>query len=401
MKPEVNEFLAALHRGRVAIDAMFEQTGRAGQRAEQVAEALHSLWPSAPLAAGAIWEDGQWRVKALDQAGVPLAEWADSVCRELTRHGTGGTGQGVHAVRLTQGRERPRLVAEEIALGGSFVGILALALPEAASPDTEAGARALLAELARHMALRLGLEAVERERDALREELASLAGLANVGEVTGPMVHEVNNFLNVCQLHVAVLEAEVPDDLRADLVEIRRQGTALTALLRELQKYRQSQQPGPRPVDLNTAVCAAVESFRQQGALGPEAQVLGRRKTVPVVHLQLSDGLPPALGSLADMKRLIGFLLASAATAGADTLTVRTEERAGQLVLRLEDDGPGAAPEHLPRLFEPEGVGRPGTLSLELAACKGLVRRLHGTIQAANRHEGGVAVVVELPVKKS
>jgi signal transduction histidine kinase len=65
----------------------------------------------------------------------------------------------------------------------------------------------------------------------------------------------------------------------------------------------------------------------------------------------------------------------------------------------MEDNGPGVAPELLPRLFEPEVVGRPGTQGLELAACKGLVRRLHGKIQADNLPGGGVAIVVELPVK--
>jgi two-component system, NtrC family, C4-dicarboxylate transport sensor histidine kinase DctB len=395
MQSELTEILAALDRGRTAIDTLLGQASPSGQRAVRVAELLRSLRPAAPLAACALWEDGHWQAVVLDQAGGPRPDQADALRGELARQR--GTGP-MSAARLAQALGWPdqRLASAEVAGRAALLGVLALAVPAGAAPEVEAGAQALLASCARHLALRLELEALERERDNLREELAALAGMARVGEVTGPMVHEVNNFLNVCQLHVAVLEAEVPEGLRADLTEIRRQGAALTALIKQLQKYRQRQQAGLQPVDLNAAVRAAVDALRRAPVPGRHGE-----RGAPAVHLQLAPDLPPVPGSFADLKRLADFLLANAAAAGGDRLTVRTEAAAGKVVLRVEDSGPAIAPELLPRLFEPEVVGRPGTEALELAACKGLVRRLQGKILGENRPGGGVAVIVELTAKQT
>jgi signal transduction histidine kinase len=384
MMPEANELLATIRRGRAAIDSLLEQSPSQGHRAKRMAEVLRSLWPSAPLAACALREEYQWQVMALDQTGSPRVDWADAVRKELTQRGTGGPG--LDAARLASLTGQP-LALEEIALRDSLLGILALAVPEDTMPELDAEVRALLGALSPYLGLRLGLEDLERERQALWEELAGQAGMARVGEVAGSMVHEVNNFLNVCQLHVAVLEMEVPESLRPDLKEITRQGAELTALIKHLQRYRQSQQPPLQAVDFNAAVRAAVATQDRQRGAGP------------AVHLQLAAGLLPVLGSIADLKRLSAFLLANAAAAGADALIVRTQRNAGWAALHLEDNGPGIPPDLLPRLFEPEVVCRPGTESLELAACKGLVRRLQGKIHGENRPEGGVVIVVELPIK--
>ena len=43
--------------------------------------------------------------------------------------------------------------------------------------------------------------------------LEELQRLADLGEIAGPLAHEVNNFLNVLALNVAVLEQLLPEEL--------------------------------------------------------------------------------------------------------------------------------------------------------------------------------------------
>jgi signal transduction histidine kinase len=105
-------------------------------------------------------------------------------------------------------------------------------------------------------------------------------------------------------------------------------------------------------------------------------------------------------GPAGDLKRLITFLLAQAAAAGATAVAVRTGPAGEKVRLRVEDNGPAVAPEELPRLFDPSAVTRPGVGGLGLAACKGIVRRLGGKIQGESRPGGGVAVVVELTPRR-
>ena len=66
----------------------------------------------------------------------------------------------------------------------------------------------------------------------------------------------------------------------------------------------------------------------------------------------------------------------------------------------VEDDGPGIRPEDLPHLFERfyRAHGAPGGgTGLGLAIAAWIVDRHGGTIEVANRAEGGARFVVHLP----
>ncbi|HKU38793.1 MAG TPA: ATP-binding protein [Polyangiales bacterium] len=73
-------------------------------------------------------------------------------------------------------------------------------------------------------------------------------------------------------------------------------------------------------------------------------------------------------------------------------------EADGMIELRVEDNGPGIAPEVETRLFEPFATTKPsgeGT-GLGLYTSYMLVRAMHGTLTLENRREGGACAVVRL-----
>ncbi len=71
----------------------------------------------------------------------------------------------------------------------------------------------------------------------------------------------------------------------------------------------------------------------------------------------------------------------------------------GEARITVRDDGPGAPPELLKHLFEPFVTSKdPGQgTGLGLALAHAVVRQLGGSIEAANREEGGFEVVLLLP----
>jgi signal transduction histidine kinase len=190
----------------------------------------------------------------------------------------------------------------------------------------------------------------------------------------------------------------------------------MTSVVKQFQQYRRRQQPVQEPVEINELVSDTVRALTAVASqsnqqllikLPPSSRIetagLGRPAAVPL-KVVLAANLPRVLGSATDLKRLCGFLLTNAAVAAGTfggSVTLRTESSDGNVVLRVEDDGPSVPTELLPQFFQPSPVGRGDTNSLELAACERLVRRLQGKIRAESRGERGVVVIVELPIART
>ncbi len=74
----------------------------------------------------------------------------------------------------------------------------------------------------------------------------------------------------------------------------------------------------------------------------------------------------------------------------------------GTLVLEVQDDGPGIAPEHLGEIFRMGFTTKPQGSGVGLASVRRTVaREFRGTVAAANRPEGGARFVIRLPVSDS
>ena len=88
---------------------------------------------------------------------------------------------------------------------------------------------------------------------------------------------------------------------------------------------------------------------------------------------------------------------------GRIDITTAPGADAGFVVLTISDTGSGIPADLLPRIFDPffttKEVGK-GT-GLGLAITYGIIQEHGGTIQAANRPEGGARFTVELPVADS
>ncbi len=102
------------------------------------------------------------------------------------------------------------------------------------------------------------------------------------------------------------------------------------------------------------------------------------------------------------LKRALRNLMINAATHGGGAV-IALEERGGHAALTIIDDGPGIPEDRIGQVFEPffrvdkarrkmiRGAG------LGLAIAKEIIERFDGTIQIANRREGGLVQTVTFP----
>ncbi len=408
MQLGLHNILTKLHHSHSLMDDILRQHREPRQRAPLLANMCRTVLPDASLHACILRGNDEVFGWVLDEDGKHRPEWAEQLQQELNRPQDAESRESITL-------DNQEVAVEAIRFRDQTHGLLGLGLPGQSDGEVTIAVRTLLVLCSRQLALCLQLEQEEHARRACEADRESLTWMANLGELASPVSHEVNNFLNATLLHVAVLAMQAPEDLRHDLAEIRHQGNLMAGVIKQLQQYRRRHQPPPQPVDLNGVLREVVADLsRKTSASGagipihlrlaplPESTESSDPALVPVT-LELAPELPSVLGLPTDLKRLCSFLITNAAAAvvagGKGTITVRTEVAENFVMLRLSDTGPSVSADQLAHFFEPGLQDREGIDSLELAACRNLVRRLQGTIQAQAEPDSGIQIVVGLPIQ--
>ena len=143
-----------------------------------------------------------------------------------------------------------------------------------------------------------------------------------------------------------------------------------------------------------------------EGALDIMRPMLAEKRIEVVV------GVPEGAIVLGDARRLqqVCWNLVSNAAKFLDpggVIEIKAGQDDGTIVMSIEDNGPGIPADFLPHAFEqfrqadPTVTRRHGGLGLGLAISRDLVQLHGGTIEAANRPEGGAIFTVRLPAAGS
>ena len=102
------------------------------------------------------------------------------------------------------------------------------------------------------------------------------------------------------------------------------------------------------------------------------------------------------------LRRMVRNLLENARRHAAGDIHLSLRLEAGQVVMRVRDNGPGVPAELRERIFEPfyrlpGATERDGGVGLGLALVKSIVLRHGGAVRCEGRLEGGACFVVNLP----
>lgn len=242
------------------------------------------------------------------------------------------------------------------------------------------------------------------ERSQLEAQLSHSERLASLGMLAAGVAHEINNPLASVLAGVESLQrwlgrVELPGPERDDAAEV------LGLLEQGARRCRETTdkllllgQPYPsRPVwvDMNQAVrdTLALLSFAT------------RRQHIQV-SADLDDQLPQVWGRESSLRGVLMNLCLNAvqAMSSGGRLHVATarvgEDRAS---IRIEDDGPGIAPEHLHRIWDPFFTTKPvgqGT-GLGLSITQRIIARHGGAVRVESTPGAGARFLIELPLQGS
>lgn len=113
-------------------------------------------------------------------------------------------------------------------------------------------------------------------------------------------------------------------------------------------------------------------------------------------ELQLQPDLPPVAGDATYVEQVVRNLLANSMKYGGPNshATIVAEEAAGEVQVRVLDEGPGFPGEEADRLFElyyrsPASARKVSGSGIGLFVCSRLIEAMGGRVWASNREEGG------------
>lgn len=235
--------------------------------------------------------------------------------------------------------------------------------------------------------------------DRVRSELAHVARIAALGELTASIAHEVNQPLAGIVTNAGTslrMLAGRPPDVEGAMEAARRtirdanRAAEVIARLRTLFGRRDGAR---EPVDLNDAA-------REVIALSwGELQRAG-----VLVRAQLADGLPPVSGDRVQLQQVVLNLLLNAAESMREVdgrprrLTLATAvDGDGRVRLSVRDAGVGVDGGSTDRLFDPFFSTRPGGMGMGLAISRSIVERHDGRLWATPNDGPGATFAFSLP----
>lgn len=246
------------------------------------------------------------------------------------------------------------------------------------------------------------LEERQRLHRAFRELEASQRALA-VNELGGRIVHQTRHQLGLIGISTHLiregLESARPD--RAKILEqLGRLDGVASALRRMLSEALESPRGGdegeapsappapPRALAVRETVYEEVERLRGKAEqLG--VQLILEPGAPGLVHRADADPEPLGQG--------VFNVVENALAAARGVVRVRLEEAAGEVIVVVEDDGPGMPAEILRRAGDPFVTTREDGSGIGLFLAAAAAKRWGGRLAFENRPEGGLRVRFHLP----
>ena len=237
-----------------------------------------------------------------------------------------------------------------------------------------------------------------RERDAA---LARAMRFAVAGELASALAHELNqpitalvSYLQASEILAAQFVGE-DDRLGTTLNKAAQEAIRASEVLRRLRDFYQGGALKLETVHIPSVCSAVVRAFEDR---------LRRANASLVVRVDPS--IPEVQGDSTQLEIVLHNLLANAIDAVMQVPGPwrRIEIHAGceesMVTLRVEDSGPGIAPDVSRNLFEPFVTSKPDGMGLGLAISRSLIRARGGELSfAPSRKLGGASFTIRLPIE--
>ena len=238
----------------------------------------------------------------------------------------------------------------------------------------------------------MGRAVEERERELVRSER-----LAAVGKMAAMITHEVRNPLSSIGLNTELLQDELEsssDEAKKLLRAIHHEVDRLTAITEEYLAFARLPKPKIAAEAINPLVGELAKFVREDLAAKQVA-----------LAVELGPGDPIALVDAAQLRQCLINLVRNSTEALAGkpggTVVLRTRRAGDRILIEVEDNGHGIAPDVQRRMFDPFFSTKEGGSGLGLALTQQIVKDHGGDLAVQSTVGTGTTFTVSVPANPS
>ena len=227
----------------------------------------------------------------------------------------------------------------------------------------------------------------ENKREALQEQLQSAQRNESLGLLASGVAHDFNNILSAIRGNAELLTDQIPQSHRYRLERLFQAVDRASGLVRQILAYSGRGRVENKPLDL-------AEELRQIDALIRHAMP----KNVHTV-LTLEASLPPVMFDPAQFQQVAVNLIVNAAESfcgKAGEVQVLLSWHQDRIRLRVIDNGCGMDQTTMARIFDPYFTTKDHGHGLGLAAVKGIIAGVSGSITCESVVGSGTTFTVLL-----
>ena len=243
------------------------------------------------------------------------------------------------------------------------------------------------------------LKNAEREAREQRDALARMDRAARLSQLRGSIAHELNQpltgILSNAQAAELMLESNrwKRDELARVMSEIAADAKRAGDIIHGLSELYREHKEDYALIDINNVVTETTQLLRSEMVL---QQV--------ELTTECAASLPMVNGSNVQIQQVLFNLITNGVQAmesvprGGRLVRVATTLRENQVMVRVEDRGPGIEPDKIDRIFEPLATWKPGGTGMGLALSNAIIVAHGGRMWAQNKPDGGARVGFAIPV---
>ncbi|SCK25895.1 PAS domain S-box-containing protein [Vogesella sp. LIG4] len=246
-------------------------------------------------------------------------------------------------------------------------------------------------------------EALERSEQRLKQHQAELARVARIntlGEMTSGIAHEINQPLSAIVSYneacLSMLEDDEPDRilLKTALFSSVKQAQRAGHIVKKLREFVASKQAELTAVDVNQAVLNVITLIESE-----------LRDHDVTVNTDLASSLPRVQADTIQVEQVVMNLCKNAMEAlmevpGERRLFIYSEPRGGRIRVGVRDNGPGMSVDTLQKIFQPFFSSKSQGMGLGLTISHTIIENMGGVLSAGNLDTGGAEFYFELPMIK-